>query len=380
MMVTTTRCVRRAAACAALFAAFAAGAARADINAYNQAVKAGDYKTAAAEAKAVWSTFDKTSPATASVAREFGFSSYVAGDYAAAHDYGTFLKENGAKLPTPDDQPVISAVLLAAADYRLNPKSDRDGLASALEARVAAPGLDNISVLASEALYHGDWNEGAWLHAKKSTELAENLLDRGGGRFRARYDAAKIANAAAEFLASPAPRDYDLMVDVHNSIVADVDQASNEKAREALGREMYHSGAWANAIWAYVRSFATQTGSNIPVGVSEKNLDNPKSAIFPDIPDPRPICQGRIDLDNFPYPGIAEFRGVPGAVTLKLDMDDSGAVTHAEALASVPADVFADALVKASPTFHWKLKEGENLKTCRMRRTNYVFTVIFHFA
>ena len=51
-----------------------ASPAVADIKAFNAAVKAGDYKTAAAEAKSTWAAFDKTSPDTASVAREFGFA------------------------------------------------------------------------------------------------------------------------------------------------------------------------------------------------------------------------------------------------------------------------------------------------------------------
>ena len=109
---------QNAAAIVASLAILAAAPAFADIKAYNAAVKAGDYKAAAAEAKSVWATFDKTSPDTAGVAREFGFSSYVAGDYAAAHDFGQFLKDNGSTLPTPDDQPTVSAVLLAAAKGR----------------------------------------------------------------------------------------------------------------------------------------------------------------------------------------------------------------------------------------------------------------------
>src|SRR6185503_11214122 len=74
----------------------------ADMKAFNAAVKAGDYKTAAAEAKATWPTWNKSDPDTATVAREFGFVSYVAGDFAAAREYGAFLKEQGATLSKPD--------------------------------------------------------------------------------------------------------------------------------------------------------------------------------------------------------------------------------------------------------------------------------------
>ena len=61
--------------------------AMADIKAFNAAVKAGNYKQAAVEAKSVWATWDRQDRDTAVMAREFGFVSYVAGDFAAARDF-----------------------------------------------------------------------------------------------------------------------------------------------------------------------------------------------------------------------------------------------------------------------------------------------------
>ena len=51
-----------------------AAPAFADIAAYNAAMKAGDYKAAAAQTTTIWSGFDKTSSDAAGVAREFGFA------------------------------------------------------------------------------------------------------------------------------------------------------------------------------------------------------------------------------------------------------------------------------------------------------------------
>ncbi|HOZ26952.1 MAG TPA: hypothetical protein PK080_06310, partial [Hyphomonadaceae bacterium] len=72
-----------------VFAAFIAALlivapASADIKSFNAAVTAGNYKQAAIEAKAVWAGWDRQRPDTALIAREFGYVSYVAGDYAAA--------------------------------------------------------------------------------------------------------------------------------------------------------------------------------------------------------------------------------------------------------------------------------------------------------
>lgn len=364
----------------AIFAAtvvILAGPAFADIKAYNEAVKAGDYKAAAAEAASIWATFDKTSPDTAAVAREFGFSSYVAGDFSAAHNYGKFLKDNGGTLPKPDDQPAVSSVLLAAADYRLNPKSGRDNLLDALNARTKLPGLDNITLLAAEALYHGDWNDAAWQQAARSADLAASLFDRGGASLRPRYYHAQVTAAAAQFLASPSQRDYDAMAEVHDAIVGDINGAKEQQTREALGREMYQARTWLTAMHTFIHSFSNQTGSLISHEVKERRLESPKRAIFQGMQDRRPLCEGRLDLGNFNYPSSALFRGIPGAVTLRLALDDSGAVTNAEVLGSVPSEIFADALVNSTSKFRWRAKEGQNLKACRVQRENFIFMVEF---
>ncbi|MEP7211266.1 MAG: hypothetical protein ABI740_10550 [Alphaproteobacteria bacterium] len=358
-------------ACLAVAPAFA------DIKAYNDAVRAGDYKTAAAEAKGVWTTFDKSSPDAAAVAREFGFSSYLAGDYAAAHDYGQFLKDKGPTLPTPDDQPVVSAVLLAAADYRLDPKSARDELSDALVARAMMPGRDNISVLAAEALYNGDWNSAAWSKSIKSADLAAGLIERAGPALRPRFYRARISGAAAEFLASPTPRDWQLMADIHDAIIDDINATADPAARDALARQLYSATTWLTALHTFVHSNAHQTGSHISVEVKERKLKELTAPLFPDVADPRPVCKGRATLGNFNYPSAAEFRGLPGAVLLKLDFDDAGKVSHAEVLGSVPSDIFANALVKASPGFRWVPDERQNLKACRLRRNNYMLSVEF---
>jgi hypothetical protein len=89
----------------------------ADVKAYNAAVKAGDYKTAAAEAETIWQTWDKQSPDTALMAREFGFAALVSGRNDLAQTFGAFLVQQGKLLHTPDDQPATSAVLKAVADF-----------------------------------------------------------------------------------------------------------------------------------------------------------------------------------------------------------------------------------------------------------------------
>ena len=370
----------RATVLLAAWSLLALAPAFADIAAFNAAVKAGEYKAAAAETVAIWPDFDKTSPDTAAVAREFGFANLVAGDFSAARTFGSFLKDKRASLKTPDDQPITSAVLLAAADYRLDAKRAREELMTALQARATQPGLDNISVMAAETLYRGDWSEGAWPKVLKSSATATTLLDRGGLDLKARADRARIAGAAAEFLSSPSAKDIGAMEAVYVAIVTDIDAATEPHIREALGRDMYEAGAWLDAIQTSVSPFSQQTGSNIPVAVRRHVLKQPGNAIFVDNASPLPVCERRFDLGGFQYPTAAEYRGMVGAVTMKFGTNDQGLVTKAEVLGSVPSGVFAEALVKASPKFRWIAKDSADPRTCRLRRNNYVFSVIFRIG
>jgi TonB family protein len=352
----------------------------ADIAAFNAAVKAGDYKAAAAETATIWPGFDKTSPDTAVAAREFGFANLVAGDYAAARDFGLFLRDHGPTLEKPDGQPAASAVLLALADYRLDAKTAHDELLAALQARAARPGLDNISLMATEVLYRGDWAAGAWSKAEKSADLAATLLDRGGPSVKVRADRARVTAAAAQFMASPSAQDIEVMETVFEAIADDIDKTTDPRNRAALGREMFQAFTWLNAIDTAISSYTQQTGSIIPTAVKRRQLKYPAQPVFPDDKDPLPVCAGEFDLDNFRYPASAEFRGMAGAVTMKFDTDDSGHVVKAEVLGSVPVDIFADALVKASPRFRWVPKQADIKGKCRLRRHNYIYTVVFQIG
>lgn len=356
-----------------------AGTSFADIAAFNQAMKAGDYKTAAVEAQSIWLAFDKTSADTAAVAREFGFASYVGGDYAAARDFGVFLKEKGASLPTPDDQPATSAVLLAAADCRLDPRSSRDALMAALEARKRQTGLDNISALAAEALYRGDRNAHAWANLDSSGELAAQLLSRGGKALGLRKHQAALAGAAGAYLSVPAPRNYGRMVDVHNAMVAEFNEA-DPSIRTALVPLIYQAEAWSDAIWLSFKSYRQQTGTNISQAVKQREMAQPRFplAFGERGANGQPLCEGELDLGGFTYPTSAEFRGVVGAVIMKFTLDDRGVVTAAESLASVPGDIFAAAIAKASPRFQWKSSPKADRSKCGLAAETLVYRFEFY--
>lgn len=357
----------------------ALGPAHADMKAFNAAVRAGDYKTAAVEAKGAWATFDKTSADTAVVAREFGFASYVAGDYAAAREYGLFLKEQGAKLPAPDDQPATSAVLLAAAELRLSPSAaNRTALAAALEARKAATGIDNTTVLAAEALYRAEWAAGAWSKAQQAAGMAAELLGRAGAPLAAKTVEARTYGAAANFLSSPRREDYEEMADAHDAIIDVLDATADDAHRVQLSKLRYQAEAWAQAIAATVAS-SSQIGSNIPKDVKWRELKQPKTEPVPmTLASGGKACVGRFDPGRLKYPSVAEYRGFSGAVIVRLSFDATGRVKESEVLASVPLSGFAETVSEAAASFKLSRGPGDEAD-CTLAQNNRVLRIMFRF-
>lgn len=353
----------------------------ADIKAFNAAVKAGDYKTASAEAKSTWASWDKTHADTATMAREFGFAAYVAGDFAAARDFGQFLKQSGGTLPTPDDQPAMSRVLLAAANYRLAADDNtRNALFDALKAREAAPGLDSMSLLAGEALYRADWASGKWGMAKESGMLAYRLINRGGEALAPRALEARASGAAAGFLAGRDKEDYDQIVDTHDAIIDAIDAATDPKRREALVSLSFTVQAWSYSVYSYLNS-TQQIGSNVPVKVKRRDLKTPKYAYFPaEAPSAEfNECPLSLDATALHYPSSAAFRGMVGSVIMKFDVDTEGRITKSEVLGSVPARYFADEVLRAAPRMLAKPRKDAPVG-CKIEQKNWIYTFGFRIG
>lgn len=355
----------------------ASGAALADIKGFNAAVKAGDYRTAAAEAKTAWPAWDKADPDTAIVAREFGFASYVAGDYAAAREYGLFLRDNGKSLTTPDDQPASSAVLLAAADFRLGPSdATRGALVNALKAREAKPGIDNLSVLAAEALYKHDWSKSEWAKASESAQLAWRLLDRAGAQLALRALDARATHATAGFFSGPDKQDYDNVVDAHDAVVDAINAESNPQKRMAFAPLKYQLEAWSLSMIRYFHS-GQQTGTNIPIRVKERDLKKPEYALFPGAGLTGDQCTAvRGDFDHLEYPQAAMYLNMVGTVVMKIDLDSSGRVIKGEVLAAAPSGRFTEEVEKALPRVVFQRGEGSK-PGCDLARTDFVFRIMF---
>lgn len=355
------------------------GVALADIKGFNAAVQAGDYRTAAVEAKSAWASWDKADPDTAIVAREFGFASYVAGDHAAAREFGIFLRDNGKTLPKPDDQPASSAVLLAAAEFRLGATdATRSALFNALKAREEHPGIDNLSVLAAEALYKRDWAKGDWGRANESAALAWRLLGRAGAQLALRAMAARASAATAGFFSGPDKQDYDNVVDTHDALVDALDAESDPQKRLAYAPLKYELEAWSLSMIRHFHA-TQQTGTLIPVRVRERTLKKPQQPLFPESVLTGDQCATvRGDFAHLKYPQSAMHLGMVGTVIMKIDLDSAGRVIKGDVLASVPAGRFEEEVEKALPRVVFM--PGDDAKPgCELARTGYIFRTVFGF-
>ena len=365
-------------ACAIALVAVSAGAALADISAFNAAVKAGDFKTASVEAKGVWATWNPSDPDTATVAREFGFASYVAGDFAAARDYGQFLRDKGGTLAKPDDQPATSRVLHTAANFRLAATdATRKDLSDALQAREAAPGVDSISLLAAEALYKADWAAGRWDEVNASGMSAYRIISRGGDAVSVRALEAQTTAAAGAFLSRRDKDDYDTMVDAHDAIIEAVDTATDPKRRAALVTLSFTARAWAHSILSALNT-SSQTGSLIPIKAKYREMRYPERGYFDSDGSSSPgnACDIEVNTNAFTYPRSALYKGMVGTVLMRFDLDEEGRVVDAETLAAVPARQFSAAVMDAVPKIRFTRISGSS-SNCTIARKNYIFTLMF---
>jgi len=368
-------------ACAACIAT----PAFADVKAFNAAVKAGDYKTAAAEAETTWKTWDTSSGQTALLAREFGFAALIAGRNDLARQFGQFLVEKGASLATPDDQPLTSAVLFRIADFRIG-KSDtqRSALRDALFARSGAPGLDITAVVSWEALYVADWNGGDWDNAAKDAAGAAEFMSRDAKNMLVRQRSAELQAASAMFVGgrnrvTKGKNDYyDAMANVHDRIVGDIDAAAGQAARDQLWPMKWRSEAWAIAIESYLTSSYEQVGSNISSALNARPLLQPKFAQYPEDPASAqlPACGGEFEGKKLRYPENKAYKGLVGSVIVRLETGADGKVTDVEVLAAVPGEGFAAKMIETLETWTFK-PNAANAGACRLNSRNRNYKVSF---
>ncbi|RYE01210.1 MAG: TonB family protein [Sphingomonadales bacterium] len=362
---------------AGMVALIVATPAFADIKAYNAAITSGDVKQAAVEAKGVWATWNQARPDTALIAREFGYITYVAGDFAATRDFGLFLQTKGPTLATPDDQPAVSAVVLAAANFRL--KADgrtRSELFKVLQQRQATPNIDRLSMLAAEALYVHDLDKGEYRNTAESAEIAFDLISRDRGALTVRSLNARSISAISRFVSKRGRNDFFPIADAHDAIIDALNVTSDPAQRDDLIDLKFFLQAWAHSAEAYLYA-AGQISAVSAQRFESRELKTPDHAIFPISTSADIRCDMDFEKNTLKYPRSAAFQGLVGTVIVKMDVNHEGRITQSQVLASVPAEGFAESVMKFLDTARFvRTKDAE--PGCMMFAPAMIYTFSFN--
>ncbi len=372
---------------AAFFLSFASAApAIADIAGYNAAIRKGDAKAASEAAVEVWAGWDRSSPDTALMAREFGFAALAAGLNERAAEFGGFLVREGASLKTPDDQPATSLVLLRAAELRLKTSDKtRDTLRQALFARNAAPGVDMTSVLAWELLYMSDWTASTWEESSKAATAAAEYLQRAGDVHAGRVSNAEVQAAAAAFMAGRVRQTnsrndhYTRMADAHDRVIDRIDASTTPAARRTHWDAKWQAEAWAIAIESYLTSTYAQTGSLLNNKLQPRELKEPGAGQNPGSGTPESFCSGDLKGPKITYPASKTYSGMVGSVIMRVTTDNTGKVTSVTELASIPSRGFAEGVRKSLSASRY-VADSSAAAGCTLQNDDLVYRVMFYLG
>lgn len=330
-------------------ACFAASAAHADIAAFNAAVTKGDYKAAAAEAASTWPTLDKTRADIRVIAGEFGFMSYIAGDYASARKFSDFATTAVDGAPANPQH----LVLLRLSEMKLDPSdATRAKLAAAVTERVNDPSADTISFLASDALVKRDFSLARWQDVQESAALGIKLTSAAGADYALENRQYQLFDIVAEFMIWHDVKSWDRLRALDDLIKADIrDAATDEAARRFVPLDHMVS-AWFETVDVSIRgqdvNMRPRDAALKAVAEARKTLRQSDRfrALF-DVHLDLDSCQ-RVSIEStrVQYPYSAAFRKLIGAVILHVDIDENGAVSNPQILAAVPSKPFGDAILE----------------------------------
>lgn len=333
----------------------------AGIREYNAAVAAGDYDTAATEAAAIWSTYDKTRADTAVIAREFAWTSMLADEPEKARVYASFLVQGGAHLATPDDDPLMSKLLLEWTYLGDGSSSERrHTVSTALNAWAGGnSGASRIAPFVAGRLYGAAWAAGNWRDVVRDAALAETLAARLGAEGVALQYQAIVDGAAADFMQSPDEDGWLKLADGWDELFTRLEPPRPGHGVDlgALEDIYWRGQAWMLAMEAYFER--GRDSMNTPMahkraGTLIANRRETLKGRCGDQPcPPTTVTDGQtqcpatwIQEPALRYPQSAVFRGMMGATILQLTTDEAGKVTASNVLAAVPTEVFPDAATR----------------------------------
>ena len=357
------------AACVGLLA----GPSLADIKSFNAAVKAGNFKVAAAEAVATWPTLNKARKDLAIIAREFGFAAMMAQDFKAARMFAAeAMKETGAGADA-DDSRALSAVLLRAAEFRAAPDDyTRETLMAALRVRESAPGFDGITFVAVQALVDHDFGWLHWKEALESSTAAVKIASAGGPSYRLSLMRFEMVQAAALYAASGDKQHVDKLKALARRAKDEIDNAASDEAAARFVQVYREIGLWAEAT-------DLEPSPKVAVAI----ITPPPPAPGPELrsirllksgPKRDETCKRKLDPQYPPFP--PQFRGsdkFAAMYSYAMDIDDSGRPSTIRVLAGVPNSATAKYVIDLLK--EWSMERETWADRCSLAQKDYILTL-----
>lgn len=373
-------------------AAFATAAAHAGIREYNEAVQANDYKRASAEAVQIWATYDKTRSDTAVIAREFAWIAINAGEDDTARVYAEYLVTNGATLATPDNDPLLSKLLLAWSKLGKTPNREaRAALSDAIRAwadsnsTTASP----IAATAATVVYSRGWNAQDWKATERDARMAEALYSRLGVEgFLSGYRASVDASAAS-FMSAQKAGAWLQLADATDAMLARLAPPRPGRGLDLGDMEpaYFRALAWMDSMEAFL-DYGKRNASMLDSPNTlkreweqvEARRASLKSRCNNDCTTPLPPgeifeCRGQwVQTPAILYPSGALFKGFMGATIVRLTTNEAGKVIDAQQMAAVPTEIFPEVTLKA--VRQWSLKrKDEDSQSCSLAGTRDLHVV-----
>lgn len=368
---------------ACLAAALIALPAFGDIKSFNAAVTARDFNKAAAEAASTWPTLDKSREDIATIAREFGFVSYVAKDYEAAKTYAEFATAKMAEGAAPAELKSQTFVLLRLSELKLKPSpATRDALYGSLDARAALADYDNISFAATDALVAYDLDKGRWKDAAAAIDLAVKLSSAGGPGYSVERRRYELFGGVADYMVSKKPQVLEQFSQLRISLLNDISAAPSDAAAQKFVPLLWEVSAWRETLDAHLisRGIRNHTkGEGYEFDKSEHPDTNGRLR--------RRLggsgsegCQKKFDQKEKPsYPPSALYQGFVGSVIVRVDVDAEGKTSNPEILAAVPEKYFGDAVLKSVKDMRYLPGEIWG-PSCSLAETGRVIAIKFQIG
>lgn len=360
-------------ATAAAMAALMSGTAVADIRAFNEAMQAKDYKKAAVEATSTWATLDKSRSDLPIIANEFGFAALMALDYESARTFATAaLAGNGDR-----EFRIGAEVLLRFAEFKLTRSgTTREKLLTALEASATLPGIDLATFLGINALVTYDVESDSWRAARVSAALGEALTGRGKSKPSVENLTFGLIRASSAYAIDLDMESFKGLVALYGEVLDAIQTAPSDEEAKKFGPLLWQTLAWQQSARAQLRSNkdfrrGEPDGSDAwPKGVLTSRIG------FSDLPPNACKLAPPVVSRPVAYPSDAADMGIAGAVVVKVDVDEAGAVSNMQMLAAVPQRLFGDAVLKAADRISFT-KAPDATPGCTLVRKDKVFTYVF---